>query len=280
MASTIKGFLPLGWENIQDGEAIIKSATGVIGGSLSASVGAGSITNTEISPTAAIDVSKIANGLVSNAEFQYLDGVTSSIQTQLGARHIIGDGTLPDLMVFTDADETLKSIGVTETEALTLQGASSNIQNQLNARALSATTVSAGTGLTGGGDLSANRTISHAAHTGDVTGTTTLTIAPGAVVASHLDSMAVGVDPVFGNDDTTGASVLANGGTYVVPAGVWWAYINGTNTSIQTFLNGTWRAVGGMGGSLVGLIISNGTNVRAINNDTDNRVFWARRVYP
>ena len=32
---------------------------------------------------AAIDVSKLADGSVSNAEFQYLDGVTSSIQTQL-----------------------------------------------------------------------------------------------------------------------------------------------------------------------------------------------------
>lgn len=32
---------------------------------------------------AAIDAIKIANGLVSNTEFQYLDGVTSAIQTQL-----------------------------------------------------------------------------------------------------------------------------------------------------------------------------------------------------
>jgi len=41
------------------------------------------IANANISATAAIDASKIANGQVSNTEFQYLDGVTSSIQTQI-----------------------------------------------------------------------------------------------------------------------------------------------------------------------------------------------------
>jgi hypothetical protein len=44
------------------------------------------ISNSNISTTAAIDASKIANGLVSNTEFQYLDGVSSSIQTQLGTK--------------------------------------------------------------------------------------------------------------------------------------------------------------------------------------------------
>lgn len=42
------------------------------------------LTNNEI-PNA-IDATKIANGNVSNTEFQYLDGVTSAIQTQLNAK--------------------------------------------------------------------------------------------------------------------------------------------------------------------------------------------------
>lgn len=41
------------------------------------------IENADIKAGAAIDASKIADGSVSNTEFQYLDGVTSSIQTQL-----------------------------------------------------------------------------------------------------------------------------------------------------------------------------------------------------
>lgn len=42
------------------------------------------IVNADINSSAAIDASKIHNGTVSNTEFGYLDGVTSSIQTQIG----------------------------------------------------------------------------------------------------------------------------------------------------------------------------------------------------
>jgi len=44
----------------------------------------------------------------------------------------------------------------------------------------------AGTGLSGGGQLNADRTLSHAAHTGDVTGAAALTIAAGAVSQAKL----------------------------------------------------------------------------------------------
>ena len=48
-----------------------------------------SITNIEdanIKSSAAIDAAKIANGTISNTEFQYLNGVSSNIQTQLNAK--------------------------------------------------------------------------------------------------------------------------------------------------------------------------------------------------
>jgi hypothetical protein len=44
---------------------------------------------------AGINASKLANGTVSNTEFQYLDGVTSSIQTQLDAR-VVGPASSTD----------------------------------------------------------------------------------------------------------------------------------------------------------------------------------------
>ena len=44
------------------------------------------IENADIKSAAAIDASKIANGNVSSTEFQYLDGVTSAIQTQIDAK--------------------------------------------------------------------------------------------------------------------------------------------------------------------------------------------------
>jgi hypothetical protein len=46
----------------------------------------GAIANADVAATAAIDASKIASGSVSSTEFQYLDGLTSSIQTQLDTK--------------------------------------------------------------------------------------------------------------------------------------------------------------------------------------------------
>ena len=46
---------------------------------------ANAVVNASIASGAAIDAAKIANGTVSSAEFQYLNGVTSAIQTQLDA---------------------------------------------------------------------------------------------------------------------------------------------------------------------------------------------------
>lgn len=51
----------------------------------------GSILNSDIYSAAAIDASKIANGSVSSTEFQYLDGVTSAIQTQLDGKQATGN---------------------------------------------------------------------------------------------------------------------------------------------------------------------------------------------
>jgi len=48
-------------------------------------------------------------------------------------------------------------------------------------------TITAGTGLSGGGTLAADRTISHASHTGDVTGAAALTIGAKKVLASMLN---------------------------------------------------------------------------------------------
>jgi len=57
-----------------------------------------SLSDTDL-PTA-INANKIANGLVSNTEFQYLDGVTSGIQTQLdGKLNITGGTILQDLII-------------------------------------------------------------------------------------------------------------------------------------------------------------------------------------
>jgi len=72
------------------------------------------------------------------------------------------------------------------TNAITASAARSNL-----GAAASSLVLTAGTGLGGGGDLSANRTFSHDAHTGEVTGATVLTIANNAVVTARINDSAV-----------------------------------------------------------------------------------------
>ena len=78
---------------------------------------------------------------------------------------IVGNGST---WVVESGNTVLQSIGVTATttELNYVDGVTSNIQTQLNTltsnKADKTTSISAGAGLTGGGDLSTNRTISHA----------------------------------------------------------------------------------------------------------------------
>lgn len=62
---------------------------------ITAEVKAGSIANSHIAAGAAIDATKIADGTVTSAEFQYLGGVTSDIQTQLNGKlaNVVEDTT-------------------------------------------------------------------------------------------------------------------------------------------------------------------------------------------
>lgn len=57
-----------------------------------------SILDADVASGAAIDASKIANGSVSNTEFQFLDGTTSNIQTQINGK---GSGTVNAVSIAT-----------------------------------------------------------------------------------------------------------------------------------------------------------------------------------
>ena len=109
------------------------------------------ITNAKISGNAAIDAAKIHNGLVSNAEFAFLDGVTSAIQTQLNAKQATITGAATTI-VTSDLTASRAAISnssgkiavstVTDTELGYVSGVTSAIQTQL------------GTKLTASNDLS------------------------------------------------------------------------------------------------------------------------------
>lgn len=78
------------------------------------------IENADIKAAAAIDATKIANGSVTNTEFQYLDGVTSAIQTQINGKtsstltdtHIlVGNGSNLATDVAVSGDVTVTNTG-------------------------------------------------------------------------------------------------------------------------------------------------------------------------
>ncbi len=73
----------------------------------------GVIVNAQINASAAIDATKIADGSVSNAEFQYLGGVTSDIQTQLGAKAASADVIRKDGTVAFTGDQALGGFKLT-----------------------------------------------------------------------------------------------------------------------------------------------------------------------
>ena len=104
-------------------------------------VGALSKTNDSI-PTG-ISATKIADGTISDTEFQYLNGVSSSIQTQLDAKNatITGSASTIDTesltanrAVISNGSQKIAVSDVTSTELGYLDGVSSNVQTQLNAK--------------------------------------------------------------------------------------------------------------------------------------------------
>lgn len=72
----------------------------------------------------------------------------------------------------------------------------------------------AGTGLSGGGQMNADRTLSHAAHTGDVTGTTALTIAASAVSQAKLKTSTGSVNVSHTSTGVISANLTLPGGEY------------------------------------------------------------------
>jgi len=96
------------------------------------------IANADIKAAAAIDATKIANGNVSNTEFQYLDGVTSAIQTQIDSKqatidasnrlnaNLVGDGSV-------DNTEFGYVNGVTSSIQTQIDTANTNINTKASA---------------------------------------------------------------------------------------------------------------------------------------------------
>ncbi len=145
-----------------------------------------SIVNADINSSAAIDASKIADGSVSSAEFQYLGGVTSDIQTQLNAKY--------DEVATTD-DRLIRANG---TDALQDSGVTLNDSNQMSGLAL----VSIGDlDISGSGLTNDTSSIAIQADVGGITLTT-------------IDASSITLNPFGGGSVNLSDSASAYAGTF------------------------------------------------------------------
>jgi len=86
--------------------------------SITADIIADSLVNADINSAAAIDATKIADGSVSNTEFQYINSVTSNVQTQLNGKAL--DSDLTNHISDTTTHGTIGDIvGTSDTQTLT-----------------------------------------------------------------------------------------------------------------------------------------------------------------
>lgn len=142
-------------------QVILRDASGVVTDAL--------ILNANVDPAAGIDVTKIGAGTVNNTELGYLDGVTSSIQTQLNNKQ--------DL----DADLTALA-GLTGTGLIARTGAGAATTRTLVA--------GSGISITNGDGVAGNPSVAvDPAVTATLTGTQTLTNK--TLVAPVIDNGAV-----------------------------------------------------------------------------------------
>ena len=118
---------------------------------------------------------------------------------QLGSTDIYGDLDVKN----NNIKQVAKINNVTEDELGHLEGVSSNIQTQLNAKALSSTSITAGNGLTGGGTLAGTRTITLGTPTTVTNATTNSVTTTGHTHALTVAKADVGLSVVNNTSDAS-----------------------------------------------------------------------------
>ena len=208
-----------------------------------------SIENADVAANAAIDASKIADGSVSNTEFQYLNGVTSAIQTQLdskGTGDVVGPASSTDNAIvrfdsttgklLQNSTATLDDNGVLSTTSVNVTGTNGNGHIHLKHQASDASATGSSTVLfaNSSGDLK---------YKNDGGFYTTFTTSANTADRNYTFSDASGTIPLKGTfvanqiayaSDTNTVGVLD---TATYPSLTELSYVKGVTSAIQTQLN-------------------------------------------
>lgn len=184
---------------------------------------------------------------------------------ELGSTNIYGDLNIKN--------NNIKQVGkindVTDTELANLKDSTSNIQAQLNGKASNAISITAGNGLSGGGTLSATRTITlgtPSTITNATTNSVTATSHTHALSLTKADIVALGIpaqDTTYG-DATTSASGLMSSGDKTKLNGI---ATNANNYSHPTTAGNKHIPAGGATGQILKYGGSSGTAVWANEED-------------
>ena len=247
-------------------------------------VGALSKTNDSI-PTG-IAATKIANGTISDTEFQYLNGVSSAIQTQLDAKQatITGSATTIDTESLT-ADRAVISNGsqkiavsdVTSTELGYLDGVTSAVQTQIDSKQA---TLTGGASTIASSNLTASRALqsngSGKVEVSDVT-TTELGYLDGvsSAIQTQLDAKQASdaqLTDVAGLTPTDSNFIVGNGSNFVTESGA----TARTSLGLGSIATQAANNVSISGGAVTGLGSPSASSDAATKNYVDQAVAGLR----
>ena len=247
-------------------------------------IGALSKTNNSI-PTG-IAATKIADGTISDAEFQYLNGVSSNLQTQLDAKQatITGSATTIDTesltanrAVISNGSQKIAVSSVTDTELGYVSGVSSAIQTQIDSK--QATLTGGATTITSS-NLTASRALqsngSGKVEVSDVT-TTELGYLDGvsSAIQTQLDAKQASdaqLTDIAGLTPTDSNFIVGDGSNFVLESGA----TARTSLGLGTIATQASNNVAITGGSVTGLGSPSSSSDAATKNYVDDAVAGLR----
>jgi len=244
------------------------------------------LTKTNDSIPTGINATKIADGTISDTEFQYLNGVSSAIQTQLDAKQatITGSATTIDTesltanrAVISNGSQKIAVSDVTDTELGYLDGVTSAVQTQIDSKQA---TITGGASTIASSDLTASRALqsngSGKVEVSDVT-TTELGYLDGvsSAIQTQLDAKQASdaqLTDIAGLTPTDSNFIVGDGSNFVTESGA----TARTSLGLGSIATQASSNVSISGGSITGLGSPSGTSDAATKNYVDQAVAGLR----
>jgi len=250
------------------------------------SVHIGVLSKTNNSIPTGISATKIADGTISDTEFQYLNGVSSAIQTQLDAKQatITGSASTIDTesltanrAVISNGSQKIAVSDVTDTELGYLDGVTSAVQTQIDSKQA---TITGGATTITSSNLTASRALqsngSGKVEVSDVT-TTELGYLDGvtSAIQTQLDAKQTSdaqLTDIAGLTPTDSNFIVGDGSNFVTETGA----TARTSLGLGSIATQAANNVSISGGSVTGLGAPSGTSDAATKNYVDQAIAGLR----